>query len=905
MKKIINFILFFLTINFINAAYIDDVATTLVDANNRNIVINLPQYDEGDLLLFVVAKDTPAGGTLTINQPNWVKLDGVDYTSSGTRSAVYYLKNASTGLTSPTVSSTDSDTWSSVAVSIKNYDINDVIDVSSVVSNSFVNNELTFQSITTTSKDSLVLYFLATNGAADAYAVDENRLLSYDNGVAVNALGFYENKILAGATEEKLVLSSSNEDVTKYVIAINNDGEGYNLPVIKGGFNNETLFNAFHRTDTDSYLPSGTVTDLSGSIFQYLEEEVSTIAGIGVKRIDAIIDQADASTVPYVRAMKFEADKDALNLGILMYLDQSGNNQTYDFSEDGDYLFLTSHTQNAKIASIGAKVEDRGFGVGIMDNNGNYKIFKVGGRDASLPFSSADGGQIIVDPKSDFAIMQENGTIDYSNIDRIILVQNAQLANNYNRFISGLFKGSEYNLFGGSSFLSSGLQDIEEYNKRLNLKTTTKTGDITNIDVSVLFGKNLIDSHFDASGETIIFGGTTNGRHLTPYTYGFTFNNSENDVINLSSSTILSDNPYKLNTLNNLGNIDFSLSSITKCSLCIFRNNTNLNNAVITPETGFSVESYGASLDGLTVEGELRVYEVDDLTGVKSDFLYLNTSGTYTFTNSEFTNLTLNHTGNMTINLINTVEPTVNNIGGGSIVFKRPVNIVITGLVGTETVRVFNEDTGETLFNNTLTNSTFSIETNYVGDQQLIIDVREDKKIPQNFNVTLKDNGLSLTLSLSDDLIYQQMLVNGSSVTGLSIQKNPLRILINEPSNQTTLQKIYTWWVFETAKPEYMDINPESFRALTSVEVKSFNDLKLKNINSDPLTITGGNIQYDGGIASEIVDAGGSIIVVSSTVVSFSSGESLCIQKIDDLASSVNSQSSDIGFIKKLLLLLV
>jgi len=905
MKKIFTLILFFLSINFINAAYVDGVATTLVDANNRNIVINLPQYDEGDLLLFVVAKDTTNGGALSIDQAGWTKLDGVDYNSPTVRSAVYYLENATAGLSSPTVSSTDSDTWNSVAVSIKNYNLGDIIDVSSAISQSFVDNQLSFQSVTTTNKDSLVLYFLATDGAADVYAVDENRLLSYDNGLAVNALGFYENKIIPGATDDKVVLSSQNEENVKYVIAINDDWEGYNLPVIEGGFNNETLFNAFQKAETNSYLPSGTVTDLSGSIFQYLEEEVPTIAGLGVKRVDAINDQQDASTVPYVRAMKFDADRDALNLGILMYLDKSGNNQTYDFSQDGDYLFLTAHTLNAKTASVGAKVQDRGFGIGIMDDNGNYKIFKAGGRDASLPFSSADGGQIIVDPKSDFAIMQENGTIDYSNIDRLVFVQNAQLGNNYNRFISGLFKGSQYNLFGGSSSLSSGLQDIQQYNQRLNLKTTIKTGDITNIDVSVLFGKNLIDSYFDASGETIIFGGTTNGRHLTPYTYGFTFNNTANDVINLSSSTILSDNPYKLNTLNNLGVIDFSSSSISKCSLCIFRNNTNLNNALITPETGFSVESYGASLDGLTVNGELKVYEVDDLTNVASDFLYLNTSGTYTFTNSQFTNLTLNHTGNMTINLINTPQPTVNNIGGGSIVFERPVDIVISGLEGSETVRVFNEDTGETLFNNTLTNSTFSIQTNYVGDQQLIIDVREDKKIPQNFNVTLKDNGLSLTLSLSDDLIYDQMLVNGSSVTGLSIQKNPLRILINEPTNQTTLQEIYTWWIFETAKPEYMDVNPESFRALTSVEVKSFNDLKLKNTDSNPLTITGGNIQYDGGIASDIVDAGGSIIVVSSTVVSFSSGDSLCIQKIDDLAVSVNSQSKNIGFIKKLLLLMI
>lgn len=905
MRKILMLIMFIFSISFINAAYIDGVKTSLVDANGNSITVELPEYEQGDLLVFVVAKDTTTGGTFTIDQPAWTKLDGVDYTSTSVRSAVYYLENATAGLSDPVVSSTDTDTWNALAVSIKNYDETNSIDVSSVVTGSFVDNELTFQSVTTSSKDSLVLYFLATDGAADAYAVDENRLLSYDNGVAVNTLGFYENKIIAGATDEKLVLSSSNEEIVKYVIAINDDGQGYNLPAIEGGFNNETLFNAFNRFETDSYLPSGVVTDLSGSIFQYLEEEVPTIAGIGVKRVDSIIDQVDASTVPYVRAMRLEADRDALNLGIIAYLDKSGNNQTYDFSEDGDYLFLTAHTLNAKTASVGAKVDDRGFGVGIMDNNGNYKIFKSGGRDASLPFSSADGGQIIVDPKSDFAIMQENGTIDYSNIDRIIFVQNAQLGNNYNRFISGLFKGSEYNLFGGSSSLSSGLIDISEYNKRLNLKTTIKTGNIINIDVSVLFGKVSVDSYFNASGETIIFGGTTNGRHLTPYTYGFTFNNTQNDIIDLSSSTVLSDNPYKLNTLNNLGTIDFSSSSITKCSLCIFRNNTDLTNSIITPETNFSVESYGATLDGLTVNGELKVYQVDDLTDVTSDFLYLNTSGTYTFTNSQFTNLTLNHTGNMTINLINTPQPSVNNIGSGSIVFKRPVNIEITGLVGTETVRIFNEDSGETLFNDTLTNSTFILETNYVGDQQLIIDVREDRKIPQNFNVTLKDNGLSLTLSLSEDLIYEQMGVNGSTVTGLSIQKSPLRILINESSNDTTLQKIYTWWVFETSKPEYMDVNPESFRALTSVEVKSFNDLKLKNINSDALTITGGNIQYDGGIASEIVDAGGSIIVVSSTVVSFSSGESLCIQKIDELSVTVESQSANIGFIKKLLLLLV
>ena len=91
---------------------------------------------------------------------------------------------------------------------------------------------------------------------------------------------------------------------------------------------------------------------------------------------------------------------------------------------------------------------------------------------------------------------------------------------------------------------------------------------------------------------------------------------------------------------------------------------------------------------------------------------------------------------------------------------------------------------------------------------------------------------------------------------------------------------------------------------LTKINLPNF-FLKFKNINSDPLTITGGNVQYNGGIASDIVNAGGSIIVVSSTVVSFASSESQCIQDIATLTEVVKSGNDDISFIKKLLLMMI
>ncbi len=902
MKRILlAIVIFFLSISSVNSAYLENTRTTLVDTNEREIVVELPEYDDGDLLLFIVAKDTTNGGTFSNNESGWVKLDGSDQTQSNqVRSAVYYYVNAPAGLSNPEISSTDSDTWSSLAVNIKNYDLStpNPINVFEHEDGSFGGNDDIFPPINTTKNNSLVLYLAATDNVAQAYFVDEGRLLSYDDGVGVSTIGMYDSKILAGQTEEKVILSSGGEQNILYVIAVDNDGGNYTPAKIQAGFNHDTLFNAFHRTEAGSYLPSASVDNLTGSIFQYLEDYVPTIEGVGVSRVEAIMDQADSSTVPYVRAMRFEADRDTNNLGMIMFLDRTLNNQSYDFSKDGSYIFLTAHTINAKVASLGAKVEDRGFGLGIMDSNNNYKIFRVGGRNAALPFSSADAGQYIIDPKSEYNIMQEAGTIDYSDIDRVIVVQNAQLANNYFRQFSGMFKGSEYNLFGGSSVFPAGFADVEDYNKRINLKTLLKTGNIINLDVAILLGKESIDTYFDASGETVIFGGNNDGRQLTNFTYGIVFNNSINDIVDFSSSTILSDNPYRLNTVNELGTIDFSQSTVTKCSVCVFRSNSNLSKSLFTPADGFSLESYGADITDITVNGELKLYVRENLNGVTTDSLYLNVSGEYVFTDTQTTNLTLNHTGNMTINLINSNQPTVNNIGGGDITFRRPVFVEILGLLGNETVRIFDQDNNVTLFNQVLTNSSFNLEVNYVSDIQLLVDVREKGKVPQSYDVTLDNDGISLSISLEDDLIYDQMGIDGDTVTGLTIQKDPLRILMNVPSDETTLQKIYTWWSAETAKPIYMDVNPQSLRALTAVEIKSFNDLKFRNDAADALTITGGNVQYDGGIASEIVDAGGSIIVVSATVVPFidPGSESQCITDIETLSEQVN-------FIKNLLLI--
>ena len=565
------------------------------------------------------------------------------------------------------------------------------------------------------------------------------------------------------------------------------------------------------------------------------------------------------------------------------------------------------------------------------EGSSNYREFVIGGNDKPSASSQAGALTFILDPNGN-GYSSETGTF------------------NLNNFSGYAFANKRLNLQGGSTsfvfftraFLFGTAQDSDDIPRFI--------GDSDYDDIIL----EVLGSDYTTKIHTFVSKAGSTYTLLNPFAIGYASQGSNTTNFNDNGATVLSpsnndiSNPiYQLSDqamrvhldLNSSDNATFSGTYIWGTQADFNFNssvgaNVTLNNPTfngigrffygedisgsVTITKSKRVELYTNQLSDLTVSNSndvlalhlTKVSNVSDSTisGAHNGIL-IDNAGSYTFEDVTFSSndndILLNHTGEVNITLINTDVPSINNTGVGTYNLIRPVNIEILGLEGTETVRIYNENTSETLFNQTLTNSTFSLETNYNGDVQMIITVREDKKKGEQYNVTLDNDGISLTISLEDDLIYGEMGVNGSSVTGLSIQKSPLEILMNVSSNQTTIQEIYTWWIYETAKPEYMDVDLTSFRALTNVEVKSFNDLKFKNINSDPLTITGGNVQYNGGIASDIVNAGGSIIVVSSTVVSFASSESQCIQDIATLKEVVKSGNDDISFIKKLLLMMI
>jgi hypothetical protein len=148
-------------------------ASTFFASDVLDCVVRLPEHATDDLLLLIVAKDDATGGALT-TPAGWTKGGENANGASGTntvRAAWYYKIAASSAESDPTVSSSDADSWSAVAVSIRGVNTGSPIDTSNTngITDS-TGNPYPAASVTTGFNDSLVFYGIASDGGVSPVA---------------------------------------------------------------------------------------------------------------------------------------------------------------------------------------------------------------------------------------------------------------------------------------------------------------------------------------------------------------------------------------------------------------------------------------------------------------------------------------------------------------------------------------------------------------------------------------------------------------------------------------------------------------------------------------------------------------------------------------------------------------
>lgn len=207
---------------------------------------------------------------------------------------------------------------------------------------------------------------------------------------------------------------------------------------------------------------------------------------------------------------------------------------------------------------------------------------------------------------------------------------------------------------------------------------------------------------------------------------------------------------------------------------------------------------------------------------------------------------------------------------------------VISNLITNSRVQIYNETTGQELYND-IHQTIGDLEYEYndgegisIGD---ILRIRityingTTAKLRQELKTLATVTGFVAFADQDDDKIYNQNAIDGTTVTEFSADYPNIEVDINDPDQQTSIPRLYAWWVANEYTEEgianyFAGIIAEDFanyRVITEV-IQNF---KIDNLSNQGVVFLGNYRLYrdDGGIpVVTTTTGGGSIILYAGNV---------------------------------------
>lgn len=201
--------------------------------------------------------------------------------------------------------------------------------------------------------------------------------------------------------------------------------------------------------------------------------------------------------------------------------------------------------------------------------------------------------------------------------------------------------------------------------------------------------------------------------------------------------------------------------------------------------------------------------------------------------------------------------------------------IELTGLEANSRVQLYDTTNNAELYNAVVTGTSLTYSTPYVANFNCRVRVMKQSGATANefveFTESVTIEGITRAITPEADAIYNLNAIDGSTITGITIDDSTSRININ--TGTLSLQDIYayeTYWLYTQAGIR------DSGRFTTAIDQAnySFASFKIKNIQagSTPLVITGGWMKDS--VTSQAIDvidtSGGTVFLSPMHVVPFS-----------------------------------
>ena len=685
-------------------AKVRDYAVTQLIAEAATIQTTLPQYQAGDLLLAFVSKDAASTGVFTIDQ-GWT-IGGQN--SQIANAAVWaYKENVSASETAPTFTQGDVDSMLGVVISIQGAPTASAIDASSGNGNlsTAATGRPTIAGVTTTTNNALVFYALGTDlGVGPTPEPGVQKIMADDTGTT--SLGVAWTLQPASGSTGTQTFTAANPTGTSlprvdFCVAIKDGSSGTILP-------------AYHDRNTSMGIlvepVTGTIYPNGGSFQNSL-----SIATIGSKSTsyDAISSVADSGINPFHATAQitpvatsnlggsqfnFAANRD-FDPGILLL--------TYTFTLPRDYI-------------------DTGFvGTGgiqfvVADASNNYESWMIGAQQDKT--TKPDARNIIaIQPSQTVPTIFASSSVapNLNAINKYLFLQtcpfgagalNLSMLVNMNRAV----------IAGGGTSTPITFDRLMEVLNGFVLPFAPQTGQSAQVFIPVqIGGSNRV--YMDVDNFSLSFPQRASQAtgflnfHVDENTVGFIFDGRAGDTVQMKNGLLSSPSRWKF---------EFS-SSVSPSATWDFNGLVVINAVPVLRDIGTStsagfhlmsfvdcapVQQNTATLSNCTFDNTQvtsndpgRISGCNFNSGGTGHAIEITTTGSFTFTENEFTGYGANNTTNasiynnsggaVTLNIVNGPTPTVRNGSGASTTLNNNVTITITGLKDNTEVRIYNTST--------------------------------------------------------------------------------------------------------------------------------------------------------------------------------------------------------------------
>ncbi len=192
-----------------------------------------------------------------------------------------------------------------------------------------------------------------------------------------------------------------------------------------------------------------------------------------------------------------------------------------------------------------------------------------------------------------------------------------------------------------------------------------------------------------------------------------------------------------------------------------------------------------------------------------------------------------------------------------------PAYLSVTNITAGSRIQVYNVDTATEVANEIVAGTTFSVLYNPpTGAEEIRIRLTHVTSSTATLfyeaTIITTTLGGSLTANQVVDTVYADNGIDGSSVTEVSVSGTTIKIFIDDPDNNTTVQRIYNWYCYMLFSEAGIRDQGYNLRAVDTVSYRTYTSLVLKNISADPLIIGGGFIiPAGGGDVGDIFDTSG------------------------------------------------